>query len=105
MKLDICGEKTIDAPMDQQIRWELRQLDENTNDAFAVLFASDLTYMQVAGDLRSGFILEYQQGDVDEHYALHGDRLSLEQVTEAFIEYRDGQTGWQTRFPFEKITI
>lgn len=104
MTLDICGAKKIKAPSDRQIRDELTGLDTRNEDSFAILGPTEMTYIQVSGDKNEGFDLEYQEGAVDAHFRAKNKNITLDQIVEAFIAYRDGETSWRDGFDFEKIT-
>ena len=105
MVLEICGDQQIVNPTDSQIREGLLQLDESRNDAFAILAASDMTYIQVAGDRTVGFLLEYQEGSLKEHYRAADDAIELERIVQTFILYRDGNDNWRRGFTFERETM
>lgn len=105
MTLVICGDKKIETPSDEQIRTELANLNTSNEDSFAVLGNTDLTYIQISGDKTVGFDLEYQQGSVDAHFKATDENISLDQVVEAFISYRDGTLQWLKSFTFEGITL
>ena len=104
MVLDICGTRKIENPTDEQIRTELGHLSTQNEDSFAMLGPSDMTYIQISGDKSVGFDLEYQDASVDAHFRATDENITLDQVVEAFMAYRDGSTNWQTTFTFEKIT-
>ena len=77
MILEINGGRKIQGPTDHQIRDLLTELDPTKNDAFAILSAEYWTYNQVVGNKDLGFVLEYQEGSIDAHYAAEGN-LTLE---------------------------
>jgi len=104
-QLDVCGEYTVEDPTDEEIRSGLAELDQIQNDAFAILSQSEETYMQTAGDRQSGFVLEYQEGDLNNHYQATNRQISLAEVTAAFMAFRRGLTDWKTRFTWEKINL
>lgn len=104
MTLDVCGDKKLTNPSDAQIRAGLATLDEKQNDAFAVLGPTGMTYVQVAGDQKAGFLLEYQEGSLKAHYRAKGPKLSLDQVAAIFIAYRDGKD-WKKGLTFEKVKL
>lgn len=104
MVLDICGVRKVENPTDQQIRIELGNLNTKNGDSFAILGQSDMAYIQVGGDKFVGFYLEYQEGSVDAHFRATDEKITLDQVVNAFIAYRDARAGWQDAFTFEKIT-
>ena len=104
MVLDVCGAHKIKNPTDEQIRIELGNLNTRNGDSFAILGPSEMTYIQVGGDRSVGFHLEYQEGSVDAHFQATNEKITLDQVVDAFIAYRHGTTGWRSGFAFKKIT-
>jgi hypothetical protein len=104
MTLDVCGAKRIENPTDEQIRFELSSLSTQNEDSFAILGPTNMTYIQVSGDKRVGFDLEYQEGSVDAHFKAVEGKITLDAVVQAFIAYRDGVAGWQDGFTFVQIT-
>lgn len=104
MTLDVCGAKQIENPTDEQIRIELSSLSTQNEDSFAILGPTNMTYIQVSGDKRVGFDLEYQEGSVDAHFKTVDGKISFNAVVRAFIAYRDGVADWQDEFTFVQIT-
>ena len=102
--LDICSKRKIENPTDGEIRAELSNLSTKEQDHFAILGTSDMTYIQISGDKDVGFILEYQDGSIHEHYKAKDEDIYLEKATEAFINFRDKNPNWKTKFDFEKET-
>ena len=103
MKLEICGERTIVDPSDEDIRSALGGLDAGSGDAFVILGATDLTYIQASGDRRRGFDLEYQKGSVDRHHRATNESIFIDDVAAAFIAYRNRNESWKSRFEFERV--
>ncbi len=105
MTLQINAAKWIPNPSDDQILNELARLRDEDGDSFAILGATDLTYIQAAGDARVGFELEYQEGDIDAHFRATDKKITLAQVVKAFTAFRDGNPAWRSSFTFEKMTL
>ena len=61
----------------------------------ATLGDSDLTYLQVAGGVKSGLSLEFQDGSLDQHYRSSVAHLPLDLVTEVFLRYARGDQSWR----------
>jgi hypothetical protein len=101
MTLEVCGSRFIENPSDEQILAELSDLDTKCDDSFAILGASDMTYIQIWGDENVGFDLEYQEGSIDSHFRAKNDDIPLDQVVGAFIAYRNGDNDWRDNFDFE----
>ncbi len=99
-----CGDEVVD-PNDKQIREALSALDVSGDGVgWAILGRSEMTYVQVSGDKTSGFDMEYQEGDVDNHYRAARENLKLEEVVEAFANYRDGRIDWSVYGDWDRIT-
>ena len=99
MKLEPETGGTFRDPSDSEIAAALSQLD-----GYAILSQNKLTYLQASGTSQDGFALEYQVGDTEEHFACP-DRLSLNQITSAFIDYAKGNLSWLSGFRWEKLEI
>lgn len=104
MELDICGDKIIKKPSDQDIRNAFAGLDTKTSAAFVILSRTTMTYIQAAGDRNVGFDLEYQDGTIEEHFKAKDKLMTIDDVVDAFIAYRNGDKNWKNGFDFERIT-
>ena len=58
--------------------------------------------MQTSGSTKNGFLLEYQNGSLQEHYAASGPELPLNLVQKAFSSYFLDSSYWKTHFKWEK---
>jgi hypothetical protein len=105
MTLEINGARWIQNPSDDQILNELANLRREDGDSFAILSATDDTYIQIVGDARAGFELEYQEGNIDTHFRATDQDITLAQVVKAFIGFRDGNTIWRNGFTFVKLSL
>jgi hypothetical protein len=105
LTLQINGARWVQNPSDDQILTELANLRDEDGDSFAILSFTDMTYIQVAGDQRIDFDLEYQEGSVDAHFKATNENITLGQVVSAFIAFRDGDAAWKCSFTFEKTTL
>jgi hypothetical protein len=85
--------------------------EENEDEAFAILDQDEMTYIQTAieeddeSDLGYGFVLEYQDGSLEEHYECDDGLLSEDEVIEAFTFYAEGDKRWRTGYTWVKIPI
>jgi len=104
MQLQICDDKKIKNPSDEDIRDAFSKLDTKTDVAFIILGPTKMTYIQATGDRNVGFELEYQEGTIDEHFRAKDKHITLDDVVNAFIAYRNGSTNWQDKFDFERIS-
>jgi hypothetical protein len=73
-------------------------------DGIAILSRDELTYLQTDGTPAEGFVLEYQAGSTEEHYACPC-RLPLDEVIQAFLAYARGDPSWRTSLGWEKVRI
>lgn len=104
MQLHICDDKIIKNPSDEDIRDAFSKLDTKTGVDFIILGPTAMTYIQASGDRNVGFDLEYQEGTVDKHFRAKEKHITLKDVVNAFIAYRNGSTNWQDKFDFERIS-
>ncbi len=91
-------------------------LEEDAFGKFVRLAASDEVFIQAACVWEPGveserflqetdsdpFRLEYRDGDTGRLFAVDGN-VTLAQITQAFIEYLNGQTGWRDRFTWSEV--
>jgi hypothetical protein len=100
MKLELeSGREVMEAMPEDIRRWV-------PGEEFAILLQSDMTYMQCAtrDDGEGGYVLEYQDGSLSEHYAALG-MLSEEQVINALLGYLAGESHWRAEFLWEKQAL
>ncbi|NLE57132.1 MAG: hypothetical protein GX616_02140 [Planctomycetes bacterium] len=103
--LTLSSGTEIKDPSDEQIRAALKSLDvKRDGEGFAILARSDMTYVQVSGDAKTGFDLEYQEETVDQHYRAEREDYPLDEVVRVLIAYRDGTVRWAGIGHFAKIT-
>ncbi len=91
MRFAVGERPPVDDPSADVIAQGLRDLDGNVN-SFAVLSSSDTVFVQVAGSIGDGFVLEYKDGVG--HYQA-SSRAPLEVVARVFQQYASGQPGWR----------
>ncbi len=51
------------------------------------------------------YVLEYQEGSVEQHFQSVRDDLTASEVVEAFCAYMDGNAAWRYPFEFEPKVI
>ena len=76
---------------------------EGKEDPFLILEKTELTYMQTLWT-PDGFELEYQDGNVLEHYRV-SELITQEDVIWALQSYLKGEPYWKSKFNFEKKEI
>jgi hypothetical protein len=101
--LDICGDKKIKNPTENDIRQAVFALDTKKVDAFLILGPTDMTYIQTSGDQNVGFKLEYQEIDVKRHYRANRD-LTADEIVKALVAYSTGADEWKTMAESDLIT-
>jgi len=92
----------FDDPDPATIAKVLASLDGGRH-VLATLGHSELTYVQVAGSVQTGFALEYQEGSLDRHYKSRPASLPLETVTEIFQRYARGDGSWRQGVEWEHL--
>ena len=102
MILNLEDGSSFEEPDRETIATALARLDGSEN-GFAVLGSTDMTYIQTSGNPSSGFVIEYQDGSLDEHYGATTDSISLAEVIVAFQEYLAGSDRWKLQFDWEKM--
>src|SRR6516162_10003148 len=72
---------------------------------FAILSTDSNTYIQCAEQKEPPFeyILEYQDGSMEEHYRAVDEPITLDWVISAFIKYLRDDPSWRSDFRWEKM--
>jgi len=86
----------------QNIEETIRLL-KNKEDAFVILKKDAMTYMRALWT-PDGYDLEYQDGNILDHYWL-SELATQDDVIWALQSYLKGEPYWRTKFRFEKIEI
>ena len=87
---------------DATIAKVLASLDGSRN-VLATLERSELIYLQAEGGVRAGFILEYQDGSLDQRFRSRDHAVPLPQVTEIFQTYARGDATWRAGLAWEHV--
>ncbi|MFH1024201.1 MAG: hypothetical protein V1809_12545 [Planctomycetota bacterium] len=101
-ELDICGQKTIKNPSETDIRTAVFSLDAKKGEAFLILGATDMNYVQASGDRDVGFDMEYQEDDLQHHYRSK-HCFSAEEIVRVFTLYKSGNPDWKRRGDWERM--
>jgi hypothetical protein len=82
-------------------------LDSIEGEQFAILSLDPGTYIQCAEQQEPPFeyILEYQDGSIDEHYRAADEPITLDQVVATFLKYLRGDPSWRYDFQWEKMDL
>lgn len=86
--------------------------EDNLIEALAALERGDIEYviledaaskmfMQAAGDARSGYDLQYNNGADDAMFQAQG-KMSGAQITDAFLAFLSKDMAWRTRISWER---
>jgi hypothetical protein len=100
--LDICGGKTIQNPTESDLRQAVFALDTKRDEAFLILGATEMTYIQTTGDQKVGFIVEYQETDAKHHYRAKR-HLTADETLKSLVSYSTGADDWKTMTEWERI--
>ena len=87
---------------DATIAKVLASLDGSRN-VLATLERSELVYLQAEGAVREGFVLEYQDGSLDQRFRSRDPAVPLAQVTEIFKAYARGEATWRAGLAWEHV--
>ena len=79
---------------DATIAEVLASLDGSRN-VLATLERSELVYLQAEGGVRAGFVLEYQDGSLDQRFRSRDHAVPLAQVIEIFQTFARGDAVWR----------
>jgi len=100
--LEVCGSTKIQNPSESDIRQAVSALDTKHNDAFLILGPTNMTYIQVTGDPKVGFDVEYQESNLPNHYRSRCD-FTVEEIVRTLVEYYTGPDEWIKSGEWERI--
>jgi hypothetical protein len=74
---------------------------------FTILAADANTYIQCAEQTEPPYeyILEYQDGSLEEHYEAVDGPITLERVIAAFLKYLRRDESWRSDFEWDKMKL
>ena len=101
MKFETERGQAIQNPSEEQILEGLDSIDGNECN-FAILGLDSMTYVQTAGGPNKGFVLEYQNGSLEEHYRVRDQEMSLGEIKRVFIAFSKGDVSWFDEHEWEK---
>ena len=87
---------------DATIAKVLGSLDGDRN-VIATLARTELTYLQAEGGVLRGFVLEYQEGSLDQRYRSRDHALPLGRVTGIFQAYARGDAAFREGLAWEHV--
>lgn len=99
MKLTTENGMEIENPSQSDISRAIGSLNQGGN-GFAILAIEEEAFVQAAGSIMDGFILEYRDGSWDRHFQT-SQAVSTNQVIQAMQQYAAGDESWRTSFSWE----
>lgn len=96
MILKLESGKTVENPKYEDFPKVLQELNDDVS-AFAILELDNNNFMQTTGNRKDGFIIEYQEGGIENHRQLKG-HFSIEQVIDTFQKYSKNVNSWKQDF-------
>ena len=103
MQLTLEDDTIIAEPTKESLDASLRTL-RIPGCTFAVLDAQADFYMQTARNDDGSFVLEYQEGKLDQHYEVPYF-VDIEDVIEAFSSFLAMDNKWREKFEWKKVEI
>ncbi len=104
MQLIIGGNKVNEEVTNSLIERSIWGLKDET-DSFAILEKDEMHYIQTSGDSENGFILEYQNGSIEEHFTCTNEPIDTNRVIKAFQSYLAQDRKWITEYTWEKENL
>ena len=100
MKLECESGVAIDSPT-------LPDLSRIDGEEFAILSRDSDTYIQCAEQDEPPweYVLEYQEGSIQDHFRAVDGPISLQQVVAAFSKYVNGDESWKHDFQWERMDL
>ena len=96
MILKLESGTTVKDPKYEDFPKALRELNKDIS-VFAILELDDDRFLQTTGNKKDGYIIEYQEGGIENHHQLKG-RFSIEQVIDIFQRYSKNDISWEKDF-------
>ena len=74
-------------------------------DCEYVILQDDNKFLQTAGDARSGYTLEYNDGSDRMQFRATDKKISGTAITDAFVAYLNHDASWRTQFTWEQFKL
>jgi hypothetical protein len=89
---------------------------DDIKQAFDAMLRGDIEYVilenentgafiQAAGVPDEYFVLEYQEGSLDQHFQAANPDLTPEKALAAFLEFNRGESAWKLRFTWKHVKL
>ena len=82
----------------------VRELD-GADDPFLILGGDDEQRYMQALETPTGFVLDFQEGSIDQHYRSKREDLSAQEVIDAFCQYLAWDGKWRPSLEYERIEL
>ena len=83
---------------------DIEQLAGKTNE-YAILARDEMSYIQASGHPDRGFILEYQEGSLEERFCSVDKDLSLQQIISAFQRFARDDDSYKSDFAWARDEV
>lgn len=100
MKLELNGTELTQTLDDALIASSLHTLNAD-DDSFLILSKDTMSYIQTCKTSDGNFVLEYQEGSLDEHYECTDKMLTFQKVSTTFTSYLNGSEEWKTSLTWQ----
>lgn len=100
---EVRGDKVFQNPRPETIQIQLMSLD-GEGDSFALISKGD-QYVQTAGGPEAGFILEYQDGSITNHWRASIETLSGNEIINVFQQFAENDDSWRNDYEWEKLEL
>jgi serine/threonine protein kinase HipA of HipAB toxin-antitoxin module len=78
---------------------------QGTNDPFLILGGDDQQRYMQALETPTGFVLDFQEGSIDQHYRTKREDLSSQEIIDAFRQYLAWGGKGRPAFDYERIEL
>lgn len=102
MKLELNGTELSQTLDDALITSSLQSLNGD-NNSFLILSKDTMSYIQTCKTSDGHYVLEYQEGSLEEHYECADEMLNFQKVSMAFSSYLKGTDEWKTSLRWEPL--
>lgn len=104
-ELELVGVRKIPNPSSYDIRQAINSIDLTDPDPVILQKGKNgHTYIQAVAHSKSGWFVEYQEGDLDRHFKALTD-VNTEEVIRLFISYSQADDWWRSAFEWGLIEV